>query len=53
MYVIRLSEQNGSRGSIKLPFDVKVLDMLERTENETDVIDYSPFEIITLGVDRS
>ena len=53
MYVIRLSEQNGSRGSIKLPFDVKVLDMLERTENKTDVIDYSPFEIITLGVDRS
>lgn len=53
MYVIRLSEQNGSRGCIKVPFDVKVLDMLERTENKTDVIDYSPFEIITLGVDRS
>lgn len=52
MIVLRLSEQNGSRGSIKLPFEVTVLDMLEREQYKTDVIDYSPFEIVTLGIKR-
>ena len=51
MKVIRLSEQDGSRGSIKLPYKVKVLDMLERVIGETDEIAYSPFEIITVGVE--
>ena len=51
MKVIRLSEQNGSRGVIKLPYKVKVLDMLERVTDETDEISYSPFEIITIGVE--
>ena len=51
MKVIRLSEQDGSRGSIKLPYKVKVLDMLERVIGETDEISYSPFEIITVGVE--
>lgn len=50
MTVIRLSEQDGKRGKIKLSKPVKLLDMLENEIGETDVIEYKPFEIITLGV---
>lgn len=52
MTVIRLSEQNGSRGSIKLDKKVKLLNMLEDIECETDVIAYKPFEILTIGIDK-
>lgn len=51
MTVIRLSEQDGKRGRIKLDKKVKLLNMLEEVEGETDVIEYKPFEIITIGVD--
>lgn len=50
MTVIRLSEQDGKRGTIKLDKKVKILNMLEDVESETDVIEYKPFEIITIGV---
>lgn len=50
MTVIRLSEQNGCRGTIKLDKKVKFLNMLEEIECETDVIEFKPFEMITLGV---
>ncbi len=50
MTVIRLSEQNGTRGQIKLDKKVKVLNMLEEAECETDTIEYKPFEIITIGI---
>ncbi len=50
MTVIRLSEQDGKRGKIKLSKSVKLLDMLENEIGKTDVIEYKPFEIITLGV---
>lgn len=50
MVVVRLSEQNGSRGSIKLDKSVKLLNMLEEIEGETDLIEFKPFEIITIGV---
>ena len=50
MTVIRLSEQDGTRGQIKLDRRVKILDMLERVQGETDVIEYKPFEIITIGI---
>lgn len=50
MTVVRLSEQNGSRGEIKLDRTVKLLNMLEEEVGETDTIRYLPFEIITLGV---
>lgn len=50
MTVIRLSEQNGKRGTLKLPRKVKILNMLEDVEGETDVISYKPFEILTLGL---
>lgn len=51
MTVIRLSEQSGKRGSIKLDKKVKLLNMLEEVEGETDIIEYKPFEIITIGVE--
>ncbi len=50
MTVIRLSEQKGTRGQIKLDRKVKMLNMLEEIEGETDVIEYKPFEIITIGI---
>ena len=52
MTVIRLSEQDGRRGTIKLPMKVKLLNMLEETESESDMIEYSPFEIITVGIEK-
>lgn len=51
MTVIRLSEQDGKRGRIQLDKKVKLLNMLEEPEGETDVIEYKPFEIITIGVE--
>lgn len=51
MTVIRLSEQDGRRGKIRLDKKVKLLNMLEEIEDETDVIEYKPFEIITIGVE--
>ncbi len=50
MTVIRLCEQDGKRGQIKLSQKVKVLNMLEDVEGETDVLTYKPFEIITIGI---
>ncbi len=50
MTVIRLSEQNGARGQIRLDRKVKLLNMLEEIEGETDVIEFKPFEIITIGI---
>ncbi len=53
MTVIRLCEQSGNRGIIHLDKSVKILNMLEEVTGETTTIEYSPFEIITLGVDNS
>ncbi|MDE6658848.1 MAG: alpha-mannosidase [Eubacterium sp.] len=52
MTVIRLSEQDGTRGRIQLDEKVKLLNMLEEVEGETDVIEYKPFEIITIGISK-
>lgn len=52
MTVIRLSEQDGRRGKIRLNKKVKLLNLLEEVEGETDVIEYTPFEMITIGVER-
>ena len=49
MRVIRLCEQDGRRGTIRLSKKVKLLNMLEETLGETDTIEYKPFEIITIG----
>lgn len=51
MLVYRLSEQNGTRGTLKLDNKMKVLNMLEDVEGEADEIAYSPYEIITLGAE--
>ena len=50
MTVIRLSEQDGRRGKIRLDKKVKLLNMLEEVIGETDVLEYKPFELITIGV---
>ena len=50
MIVVRLSEQNGRRGKIKLAGKVKLLNLLEDETGETETIEYSPFEIITIGI---
>lgn len=50
--VIRLSEQDGKRGSIKLNQPVKLLNMLEEEQQEVTQIDYKPFEILTIGVEN-
>ncbi|MBQ7116295.1 MAG: alpha-mannosidase [Clostridia bacterium] len=50
MTVIRLCEQDGKRGKIKLAEKVKLLNMLEDVEGEADTIEYKPFEIITIGI---
>lgn len=50
MKVLRLSEQDGKRGKIKLQNKVKLLDMLEQVIGESDEIEYSPFEILTIGI---
>ncbi len=47
--VVRLCEQNGARGVIELPEEVSVLNMLEDEVGKTSRVEYSPFEIITLG----
>lgn len=50
--VVRLCEQNGERGVITLPEEVSVLNMLEDEISRTDKIEYSPFEIITIGFEK-
>ncbi len=52
MIVIRLSEQNGRRGKIKLGGKVKLLNFLEDVIDETEVVEYKPFEIITIGIEN-
>ena len=50
--VVRLCEQNGERGVVNLPEEVTVLNMLEDEIGKTDKIEYSPFEIITIGLKK-
>ncbi len=49
MTVLRFAETRGARGKIKFKEKIKVLNMLEDTEYETDEVSYKPFEIITIG----
>ena len=51
MIVVRLSEQNGRRGKIKLGGKVKLLNFLEDVIAETDIVEYKPFEIVTIGIE--
>lgn len=49
--VIRLSEQDGRRGKITLPYEFYVLDMLENVKYKTKEYSFKPFEIVTIGID--
>ena len=51
MVVVRLSEQDGCRGNLKFPQEVKILNMLEDVEKTATELEYKPFEIITIGID--
>ncbi len=51
-YIIRLSEQNGSRGKFSLPFDFDVTDMTENYQYIANTYNYKPFEIITISVNK-
>lgn len=50
--VFRLSEQDGQRGTVKLPLKGYLMNMLEDVEGEEAMerISYKPFEILTVGV---
>lgn len=48
--VVRLSEQDGKRGTLTFPKPVKVMNMLEDVLFESDKIEYKPFEILTIGI---
>lgn len=50
MTVLRFVEANGARGKIQFSEKIKVLNMLEDVESETDTVEYKPFEIITIGI---
>lgn len=51
--VFRLSEQDGLRGKIRLPFRGVLMNLLEDVERETEVLEYKPFEILTVGLEVS
>lgn len=50
MLVIRLSEQDGARGTLQLGRRFLLLDLLENVTGEAETLAYAPFEIKTLGL---
>ena len=48
--VLRLSEQDGRRGMLRMPFPVQLMNMLEDVEGEAGCVPYRPFELLTLGI---
>ncbi|MBR5108568.1 MAG: alpha-mannosidase [Clostridia bacterium] len=46
--VFRLTEQDGRRGEIHLPFPVRPSNLLEDEGEETDTVAYGPFAMLTL-----
>lgn len=48
--VFRLSEQDGRRGTLRLPAHAVLMNMLEDAEGTAGEITYHPFEIITFAV---
>ncbi|MDO5435477.1 MAG: glycoside hydrolase family 38 C-terminal domain-containing protein [Clostridia bacterium] len=50
--ILRLTEQDGCRGTMRFPFRVTVMNLLEDEETVTDTISYGPFEIITVAAAR-
>lgn len=50
MTVLRFIEEAGTRGKISFKAPVKLLNMLEDVISETKVVEFAPFEIITIGI---
>ncbi len=50
MTVLRYAQTSGARGTLSFDKPVKVLNMLEDVEYETNTVRYNPFEIITIGI---
>ena len=48
--ILRLSEHDGRRGTLRFPFPVRVMNLLEDEQETTDAVAYRPFEILTLGI---
>ena len=48
--ILRLSEQDGKRGRIRLGRTVRMMNLLEDVTGETDTVEYRPFEILTLAL---
>ena len=49
--ILRFTEQDGCRGTLRFPWPVTVTNLLEDGERETDVLEYKPFEMLTVAVD--
>ena len=49
--ILRLTEQDGRRGTVRFPFPVRTANLLEDEERETDTVAYGPFEMLTLCAD--
>ena len=48
--ILRFTEQDGCRGTVRFPWPVEVTNLLEDTESETDTLCYGPFEMLTVAV---
>lgn len=51
--IIRLSEQNGKRGTLTDLGEFAVTDMLEQVEYVTNAYNYTPFEILTIAINKN
>lgn len=51
--VVRLSEQDGCRRSLRFPTPVQLMNMLEDPEQEIRSLSVKPFEIVTFGIPLS
>ena len=49
--ILRLTEQDGCRGTVRFPWPVTAVNLLEDEERETDTLEYGPFEMLTVAVD--
>ena len=49
-FILRLSEQDGRRGEIVFPSQVRLLNMLEDVTAEGSAFSFRPFEILTFAL---
>ena len=48
--ILRLSEQNGRRGRLHFDHRVQLMNLLEDVLEETDTVEYHPFELLTVSL---